>query len=345
MISSRIRQLAIVLMLAWLCIPALSQEPNQPKPELQFETSGEERPWVRDSKDRPGSGPIKPTCAAEFLLYRAPAHSPQADLRTMRTILKTEAGRSLSEIQRDFLTKSDALVWTDAGHIGRRYRLLRLYAVSQDDAKTMVRAVNEYMTVKANEQMQDMRKNADEYEERIADIRRELPQKQVKLEAASVSYQEIKKRTHDLSSDSDAAKEAKETILEMNKVLDAIAIEIAGIEAKLSAIEQYKSKKNVSIEGLAKVEQILSEQTIELAGALARRKATLRIRGREETFLNRNQQWHHLTVEVNDLQNELPERERSLQWHRERLANPDSDMLPPQIYQNKVTIHPVRVDG
>ena len=49
----------------------------------------------------------------------------------------------------------------------------------------------------------------------------------------------------------DAGKESKETILEMNRVLDSLAIEITGIEAKLSAVERIKSQRKVSsIEGL-----------------------------------------------------------------------------------------------
>lgn len=99
------------------------------------------------------------------------------------------------------------------------------------------------------------------------------------------------------------------------------------------------SKKNVSIEGLAKLEQILSEQIIELAGALARKEAVIQIRTREENFYNIHKQWSDLNREVSRLRNDLDT--RNLEHAKEILANPRPNMLPLKVIENKVTIYPL----
>jgi hypothetical protein len=124
----------------------------------------------------------------------------------------------------------------------------------------------------------------------------------------------------------------------MNRVLDSLAIEITGIEAKLSAVEKIKSYRKVSsIEGLAKLEEIKSEQTVELAGALARKKAALNIREREEEFYGLHQQRFSLLDQVGSLRSSLRIYEQIL----EDMAHMEPYMLQPKFYQNKVTIYPV----
>ena len=125
-------------------------------------------------------------------------------------------------------------------------------------------------------------------------------------------------------------------------MLDSLTIEITGIEAKLSAVERIKSQGKVSSnEGLAKLEEIKSEQTVELAGALARKKAALNIREREEEFYGLHQQRFSLWRQVLSLKKSLKNSEQILAQAEEELAHMEPSMLPPKLYQNKVTIYPV----
>jgi len=140
----------------------------------------------------------------------------------------------------------------------------------------------------------------------------------------------------------DAAAQAKDTILEMNKVLDTLAIEIAGMEAKLAAVEEIKSQRKVSSsEGLAKLEEIKSEQAVELAGALARKRSALNIRQREEEFYGLFRKRQDIEGQVTGLRKSLKVSEQYRRSAEKKLADPDSDMIPPKLYQNKVTICPV----
>ena len=51
-----------------------------------------------------------------------------------------------------------------------------------------------------------------------------------------------------------------------------------------------------------------------------------------------------MSGEVNNLKANLKDSERRVQEMEERLTNPTPNMLPPEIYQNKVTIYPVITD-
>ncbi len=54
--------------------------------------------------------------------------------------------------------------------------------------------------------------------------------------------------------------------------------------------------------------------------------------------------WNNLDSEVNLLNYDLESSENSLRDVEEILANPVPEMLPPKVFQNKVTIYPVRLD-
>lgn len=339
----------ILLMVSILAFgAALGAEPNEAKPaetDVRFVISSEEVGWLSRS-NKPGVGPVKPTHVAQF--FRKGSYPDNwyyfGDSEGMKRLFETSAGRTISAQQREFLLISDAFVKLGFGQTVRNHRHFRLYAVSQEDARKTAEALLEIWAHQANLRMQEIKNELREGEEKIAEAKRRLPEAEAKLETIAAEYQKAKKTTRPLSSDEEAAKQAKETILEMDKILDALSIEIAGIEAKLSAVDEYKSRKNISIESLAKLEQILSEQTIELAGALAKKEAALAIREREKEFYELAREWVSLEAKVKDLTESLPKWEQWQQNREELLANPSAGLLPPKLYEDKVTIYPVRVD-
>ncbi len=344
MISLRKCQFSVRLVVVLACVTALSQEPNETKTGLQFEIGREEQEWIADldelqmdemyEKIKVEKSVIRPTHVAVMHIehVRVPViHWPE--------ISNSPIGRTMSERQREFIDEAN-------GRIRNLQRIedgfeFRWYAVSENDAKKMAQAFLEVWTHKVNPKLQPVLNQRTELEQKISQAKKELPEKEAESRAINAKYEEIKKITHDLSLHSDAAKESKETILEMNKKLDAINIEIKGIEAKLSAIEQYKSKKNVSIEGLSKLEQILCEQAIELAGALARQEAVIQIRTREEDFYSLHRKWSRLNSEVSGLRRNIASFERNLKRVKEILANPEPDMRLPMVLQDRATIYPV----
>jgi chromosome segregation ATPase len=139
--------------------------------------------------------------------------------------------------------------------------------------------------------------------------------------------------------------EAKAIVLELNKTLNTLDVEIAGLQAKISTIEEYKSDKTVSLDIVEKLEEMLREQTIELAGALARKDMATEIRYQAEGYFSLTSMKDSLQKQLDTLKSDLSDHKAELRRNEHQLAHPTTDMLPPQVFQNKVTIYPVHVEG
>jgi len=350
MIKSRTHQLIMVLLLACVCAPILASEPNEANIELKFEIDNKSlRSWLADPRTKKlGQGPIKPSHVALLYIKPGPRILPyRANRKSISQILDTYEGQSLSEKQRQFLTVSDAILWT--GRTIQSYHLVFLYSVSEEDAKKTVRAYLEAMKNEANKEAQHFLSRKQEYQKEISDIKKELPEKHKQFEAAGLKYKEIKNARYFSSlNDGEVYTKAKDTLFQMYKTLDTLEIELVGIEEKLKSIEQYRrnkyaeDSKKFSKETLDKLDQMYVEQMIELSSAKARQKAAFQIRDREKEFLNLMSQWMNFESEVNQLNQDLEISGNNLRGVEKGLANPTRDMLPPKVYQNKVTIYPVK---
>ncbi|MBN2594029.1 MAG: hypothetical protein JXA81_11015 [Sedimentisphaerales bacterium] len=353
MIKLKTIQIIIVLILACISSPLRGAEPNEAKTEMKFEIDNK-RPqlWLGGRSDKPGQGPIKPTHVAILHIRRPHMDMPTSHEGVLQ-ILKTSAGESLSQQQRKFLTASDAITWWGIEEI-KNHDTVFLYAVSEEDAKKTVQAYLEIPTKQANAAVQEFEKYVKDRKEEIIEIKKALPEKQKQADQMEPKYMGIKKTRYFSLSDDEAYEKAKETMLEMDKMLDVIAIELAGIREKMSVINEYRKtpqdpqavqRRRQLPEGmLVKLEQMYIEQTIELKSAEAREKAAIKIRDRDKAFVDLFIQWANLSGEVNNLKANLESAEEQVQELEERLTNPEPYMLPPEIYQNKVTIYRVFAD-
>jgi prefoldin subunit 5 len=341
MITSRKRQIAITLILVCTSAPILGAEPNEAKTELKFEISNEERQWfITDG--RVDQGLIKPTHMAEFLITYSKSNTYGTS--TIPEIEQSSMGPLMSQQQLGFIRKASAIA-AFPSEMKDYYRCC-LYAVSTDDAKKMVKAYVEALTSRANKNLQEHQTFKEKVQARIAELKKRILEKETKLNTVGPELgKRLKEGPYALELDPnggialgmDIPDRAKKAVSDMNKMLDVLNIEIAGLQAKLAAIEDYRSKKNIGTEALAKLEQILCEQTIELAGALARKRAALEIRKREEEFYSLYTQWENTSYEVQGLKRDL-----GLSEHNLKLAKPGVEMLPPQVFENRVIIYPVR---
>ncbi len=337
MVSLRKCQLFFGLAILLVCTPVLCQEPNETKTELQFEINNEEQPWMTDQGSF-GQGPIRPTHVA-VLLVRQPHYMPNFNQpAVIDKILNTPAGKLMSQKQRDFIPVTRAFCRLNLSEfaVPNHYHF-RLYAVSELDARNMAQAFIEDLTNIANANRKELLDEQQKLQKQIAAFKNDISEKEIELKDAQTKLEGLKGKVHYLTID-----EAEKTVLELNKMLDVIDVEIAGLQAKVSAIEKYKSDKKITnVDILAKLEQMLTEQTVELAGALARREAATRVRNQAGEFYNLRKQQLELPKTLNDLRRSLSNRERDLQRVQNRLIDPASNVMPPKIYQNKVTIYPV----
>jgi len=340
------RQFVLALISVCIFTPLLVAKISENETQLKFEIeNNKSQAWITDRAGRkPGRGPINPTHVA-ILHIRRPHKDMPSSHEGILEILKTSAGQILSQQQRKFLSVSDAITWW--GIVGiKNHDTVLLYAVSEEEAKKTVQAYLEIPTKYANENMQRYEKRLKDAKERIIEIKKALPEKQKQFDQIEPKYMKILNTRYFSISTNEAHEKAEETMLEMNKMLDILEIELAGIKEKIQSIEKFRSIKSMdghdfSKDTLNKLEQILIEQLIELTSVEAREQAAIKIRERDKAFIDLLFQWKKISGEVNSLKGGLKGSENRVLEIEEMLANPKWEILPPEIYQNKVMIYPV----
>jgi hypothetical protein len=356
MISTREHKLLMVLILLCICTPALSAEPNDAGTELKFEISDKQQDWYSKipagEPPTTGSGPIKPTHVAELFVWNLPYRTASHDAvvrylldmdfgshNVIARLMQGCAGKTMSRKQRDFLTTGGAIItvgnFGDA--VGNHWHF-RLYAVSQDDAKKMAQALLESPTERANERLQSRENEHQERREQVAQLNKEISEKDAKLKATETKLEELRKTVHYLSSP-----EAEGTVRELNKTLDDLNIEVAGLRAQLEATTEAidaRPRENLRL----KLEEMRIEQMVKLKAAEAKKDAATKIRDQAEAFVHLVSDLVELPKQLSGLRGRLHHYEEAIRKIEDTLANPSMDMVPPKVFENKVTIYPVRVD-
>jgi len=348
MIKPGKHKLLIALMLACICAPVLSAEPNEAETGLKIEISSIKQGYS-------GVCTKRPTHMAKLFINYMTTLPHFAKPEDVKMLFKTSSGQDLSQEQQDFMltSKFSRYGFSDECPPGFVH-FCNLYAVSQDDAKKTAELVIEFLTSTANARMQTLQSQQEELKKQITENKKKLQQKLATKEDADAELRKsLKERPYllnvvlhegDLVLGTDLPKLTEQMIQEMGKMLDIINVEIVGIQAKLSAIEEYKSKPNVSAAVLVRLDEILCEQSIELAGTLARKKQATDSRARYQDVYNLHKQWETAVYRYEKVRGDVLGSPRRLSKLKKRLADPTPDMLPPKVYQNKVTIYPVRVE-
>jgi len=347
MIKSRKLQLVVmVLISACTCGLILGAEPNETKVGLKFEIGTDEKAWLISSRtDEIGQGPINPTHLAHFYINERQKCPTLPGSRWIKSILESSAGQSMSRKQKSFVKtgREDFLrlgIFNELGPMKKGFYYFRLFAVSEDDAKKMTQATIEVLTNKANAKLQKLQTERQELQEKIAEIKKQISKMEAEIKNAQPNLDRLKKEIQYLHSG-----KAEEAISEFNKMLNTLKIELSGIRSRLQTIEIYKAKlgKEISGEHRFKLEQMFIEQMIELKAGEARKNTVIDLRNEARSFYNLDRKLDKLKSTKYNLGNDLTRLEPVLGQIEERLANPTPDMLPPKVYQNKVTIYPVTI--
>ena len=355
MIKSRKHQLVIAMILAFISFSASGVEPNLPKAKPRFEINSEEQQWQVE-RGKIGKGPIKPTHVAELFLPYSDEYSPDTNPQRIMRMLKTFAGRSMSSEQRVFLSAStvkDAISIIDRGDTVRRHYHIRLYAMSELDARKIAEAFIEALADKS-EKIRSYKNHIRNLQGGIFQTKQEILEKEAEAEVELANLRESIKNVHYLSTD-----EAKQAILELNTMLNNLDIELAGMKAKLQAIQEHqlrqKAIRNKNLEEgterinrdgiLLKLEDMLIDLLIELKVAEARKETATELRMRAEVFCKQmDAKKAEFQKDVNEYKMRVTMYEQEIHQFKEKLADPDMETLPLKVYQNKVTIYPVQVE-
>ncbi len=348
MIKSKKLQFITFILIACICAPSLGADPNKAKTEFKFEIINEEDHLWRSDRGRRAIGPIKPTHMAVFYIRR-PNYSEILSPRNegISKILNTSAGKTFSEKQRNFVLASDAI-----NRLGeqdtRNHDKIVLYGVSEEETKKLVRAFTESLMNLVKKDMLSFISERDDYEAKIAGTEKQLLEKETELKNGINRFEDVKKNVHYLSSE-----EAGKAIEKLNNTLDELNIEIAGMQVKLMVIDEQHIRAKENMKNFEqheiyqntiwpKLELMRIDQIIDLKVAEAKKRTAIKIRDTAEEYYNLQKQQNALPIVIEHLKKRMENHKKSLRNVEQHISQIESDMLPPKIYQNKVTIYPVR---
>jgi hypothetical protein len=330
MITPGKTQLAIGVVLAFTYTPAMGSEPNQPAIELEFLITGAPLPVSFDT-----GPPTKPSYAAYFTVQWRfePTGEPNA-----ADLLKTSAGKSFSDRQRELLDTEQGF-WLESkmsetyvsGHdMPYGSATYTAYAVGQESAKKMGRALLEFLIRDEKAATRSMKKDLIErlsamqskLKEGMAKTNKEIEAKKSEVSIAHKKYEDaIRSSTYSLQPINLVAGEVLKTISEMDKTLDLLNIEIVGIQSKLSAIKEYSDEDDVRASSSLRLtlREMAIRQEIELVGAESRRQATMTVKRREEVL-------YHLFETLCDIEKEVRSLEDSVKQTEKEVKRLDRDI-------------------
>ena len=345
MIKSKKLQLVMVLVLACLCAPVLSAEPNEAGIELKFDMRNV-RPPARHLMPRSSSPDVDTHYAVLFVRGDWDIYMRSVPIEA---IIESSAGQSMSQIQRDVIS-NQSIRFMDSGMTISNYTYFQLFGVSEDDVQKMVNAFIEVLANNANQNVKNYLNRAQERKKEIGLLEKESLSRETELKGVQKSLEDVKKKVHYLS-----VEETRKAIEDLNKKLDELNIEIAGMERKLFAIREEHENAKKDAQGIEqqkiykstiwpRLEQMRIDQIIELKVAEEKKRIAMKIRAQAEEFHNLNEQSLKISKFLGPLRQKLLNYQTSLHDTEERIKNPGPEMLPPKVFQNKVTIYPVRVE-
>jgi len=326
----------ILLLLSLMTIAFSASTPTEPNgtaPEPRIEIGAWPRNRPIEWEDR------RAWYIAEVTLHR---HRDIINSKLVRvTMEKSPLIQKLSQAQKDLLAESGSVsVWTHP-NISR----ITLYAVCEEDAKTMGRALLDGLTTRAREARTEHKRRLEELEQQRERKQVELAEKQERLRGIKAQYDQDKKHVYPHLGDDEAAQLAKERIIQMGKEADTLDIELAGIRAKLEVIDEYLSWSDLDNHVIERLETMRIDQMIELSGLDARRKAVERIRTTQQQFRSLYDERVTLHSAIGNLRDALAKRRQTIETMAAELERTSSPLVPPEESENKVMIYPIVSEG
>ncbi|MEN6576481.1 MAG: hypothetical protein ABFD90_09065 [Phycisphaerales bacterium] len=341
----------VVFVLAALlaCSSLAGTEPAGDNAPLTFEVSSMEWPAPDLTYSRPSGGneiPWKGTVAyVAGIPHRKDALIPSD---AMSLLFSHAQGLDISEKQRVFLGGLDAAIDAEMGRLNTKGRYtppedpnsvqVMLYAVSLEDAKRMAQWYVQHERDSFRQQVAYHQACIKETTEAVAGIQRKLSDLSEAEETAKKAMDEVKKRVPYRS-----AQQALDAAVELDKMLNAAQVEIAGVQATLKAIQDRTkpmASLNLPLDLRAKLEMMFVEQSISLQAAEARKRMATELRKQADAYMDLMQTLSSVTGEKEALANDLADKSEYLQAAQNQY--PSLLQREPKVIDNKVFIYPVK---
>jgi hypothetical protein len=316
--------LLVVSVFACVCTVAMAGD-------LQFDANSIVVQWT-------GKGPIVPTHIAILSIAHVPVidnSEVPSDNWMITRVLATSAGKLLSQQQKDLLVTGQSVWWgtrdnAKTPHIDVPNHLqCNIGAVGEDDARKMAQAVVEALTKGAASKLEYAEKQMDDLQRRKAVAEEKLKEKEAAIAKIPTKL---------------APDEIRKTIVSLEETKNSLLIDIAGMKAKIAAIRETLADKGISNEIRAKLQQELFDQNIALASALAKLETANKICAEAEAKYNDSCQLAEFQKAASGWKLELSNVNSQFSANKQSYDKMYSEIVWPQVFQNKVTIYPVSVD-
>jgi len=352
MINSRKHQLVVVVILACICSLAFGTEPNCTKPEPEFQINNQKQNLIGMTTQTRNL--LKATHVAVVYIGHKQNFPDFSSPGVIKLIVSTSAGKALSPEQIALLQASGIVRIGKFGADLNNHYHFRVYGVNEKETHKTIEAFLEVLTDEANSERQVYLNELDDLEKMYDEAKKKIPDKEAELAEVEAKYQKVYKSRMPYAGEGAAIDAARKNMSELKKDLDGLMIKFAEMRAKLQALDEaLKSLKTKEKESSPEGRQILTKAinryelmmidlTIEIKAAEAKRSMTERLFAVESNFCNLYREKNQLSSQLRDLRKNLEGIPDDIRGFEEELMDPDR--LPPAVFQNKVTIYPVKLD-
>jgi hypothetical protein len=210
-----------------------------------------------------------------------------------------------------------------------------LYAVSLDDAEKMAEAYVQYAQDRFRDTIAPIQREIELYTKMLTDFQQKQPEAIQAAEAAGRAFQELAKQVPYRDD-----KQALEAAAELDKMLNAAQVDIAGIQAALRAIQDQMKSSSGNASLKSKLEAMFAEESIALQAAEARKGMATTLRKQADSYIDLKDAMQTAEREKDHVAHVIATVPEAIRQARERLA--DEIDKEPKVIGNKVFIYSVR---
>ncbi|MBN1359784.1 MAG: hypothetical protein JW993_04290 [Sedimentisphaerales bacterium] len=253
----------------------------------------------------------------------------------------------LGDTQRQFLHATEGLFGTEWGGspLPQTYtpdddpnapQRLLLYAVSLEDAKAMARAYFRYALESWRSDVNEQTEQIARLEQSMAVAREQIDELDKKAASSEQALDALKRKVPYR-----ATKEATEAIAELDQMLNAAQVDIAGIRARIEAIQDYlRSGRSPFSEAIRqRLQGMFVEESIALQGAQAREKMATQLRTNANRFLDLTQALDEARINKNRRDQQVLQSQTEIANRRNALKRVMSQK--PQVPDGAIPVYPV----
>ncbi|MGE5296144.1 MAG: hypothetical protein ACM3VT_15075 [Solirubrobacterales bacterium] len=325
---------------------AWAGEPNETPIHLEFEISptplpASSAPIVRSGNAWKDFNAIEPGYAADIAIVGPTAFIPFPNRRSSSDkddfIAAAMHRADLSEGQQALLGILHEVYKAQPEPLRKRIdpnhpEHFLLYAVTLEDARKMAEIYGQFAADR-------FRRSLDWQQSRIRDLANELAGNQKKLSELGQSEETTAKQLQELRKlvPYRNTQQATDAVAELDKTLNPARVEIAGLQAKLKAIQEHmKTISPDNAELRSKLETMFVEESISLQVAEARYRTAQELRKQANDYTDFTQAQTRIVQEKLQIEKDLPNLSKGLQEAKDSLQATMRE--EPQI-PTKVVIH------